>query len=175
MRRLVSLIAGLCLLGAAGDAMAQDACILCDSSTGKEGSARPDERPLTIEITTDLSFSRMALTGRGGQGSAVIDPQTGARRVAGNVVALGGMAVRGSGRITGTPGRAVRIDIPHRIVMSAGSGATAELEGVVTDLPAYPVLDSGGVLEFSFGGELRITGDAGGVFRGRIPISVDYN
>lgn len=174
MRRLLSLLAGLCLLPLADGAAAQDACILCAPSDGDAAPDQPAERPLTIEITTDLAFSRMALTGRG-QGSAVIDPQTGARRVAGNVVALGGMAVRGSGRITGTPGRAVRVDIPQRIVMSAGSGATAELESLVTDLPAYPVLDASGVLEFSFGGELRISGDAGGVFRGRIPISVDYN
>lgn len=173
MRRAVPLMTGLALLIAPAGAAAQDGCILC-APAGGDASREDGERPLTIEITTDLAFSRMALTGPG-QGSAAIDPQTGARRVGGNVVALGGTAVRGSGRITGTPGRAVRVDIPRRIVMTAGNGAQAELEDVVTDLPAYPVLDAGGVLEFSFGGELRISGDAGGVFRGRIPISVDYN
>ena len=46
-------------------AAAQDSCRLCYG----DSTAKPGERPLTIEIWTDLNFSKLALTGRQG-GSA---------------------------------------------------------------------------------------------------------
>ena len=148
---------------------AQEACRLCYSSGGEAG-----ERPLTIEIHADLSFSRLALTGSG-SGSAEIDPATGAKRTTGSLIDLGGMAVQGRGRITGEPGRQVRVDLPGQVTMSSPDGDTAELVDFRTDLPDFPRLDASGALEFTFGARLEMRGRQGGNYRGRIPITVDYN
>lgn len=155
-------------------ALAQAAdCILCEPpKPGESGAKR--ERPLDIEITANLVFSRLALTGRG-EASAAIDPATGQRSVGGGMVDLGGVTVQGRGRITGEPGRPVRVQVPPVIVMTATGGGQARLSDIVTDLPAYPVLDANGTLEFAFGGAIKVDGPGGGQFRGRIPISVDYN
>lgn len=147
---------------------AQESCALC------RAGGENQEQPVAIEIFSGLTFSRLALTGDG-QASAEIDPQTGEKRTSGGIVNLGGSAVQGRGRITGTPGRAVRVDLPSSVIMTSTTGGTAELTDFVTDLPSWPVLDAGGSLEFSFGGKLRINGPIGGNLRGRIPISVDYN
>ena len=65
--------------------------------------------------------------------------------------------------------------MPRQVTMSAADGSNAELTDLVTDLPANPMLDGDGTLEFTFGGKLNVKGHQGGNFRGRIPISVDYN
>lgn len=144
-------------------------CALC--GPGEAGRA---DQPLSIEIDSGLTFSRLALVGRG-DASAQIDPQTGEKRVEGGLIDLGGAAVQGHARITGAPNRAVRITFPASVVMTAQGGGTAELTDFSTDLPPWPVLDSSGGLEFSFGGRLVLRGNAAGALRGRIPISVDYN
>lgn len=136
--------------------------------------ASAEQPPLTIEIGSGLTFSRLALTGKDG-GSAAIDPQSGARSTDGGLVALGGMAVQGRARITGAPLRAVRVDLPRSIAMTTSTGEEALLTDLATDLPAWPVLDATGSLEFSFGGKLTVPPGASGRLRGRIPISVDYN
>jgi hypothetical protein len=136
--------------------------------------APANEPPLTIEIGSGLTFSRLALTGKDG-GSAAIDPQSGARSTDGGLVALGGMAVQGRARITGVPLRAVRVDLPRTVTMSTANGGEAILTDLATDLPAWPTLDATGTLEFSFGGRLTVPAGASGRLRGRIPISVDYN
>lgn len=136
--------------------------------------APAEEPPLTIEIGSGLTFSRLALTGKDG-GSAAIDPQSGTRSTDGGLVALGGLAVQGRARITGVPLRPVRIDLPRTITMTTASGGEATLSDLITDLPAWPVLDATGTLEFSFGGRLTVPPGASGRLRGRIPISVEYN
>ncbi|MFT4027439.1 MAG: DUF4402 domain-containing protein [Novosphingobium sp.] len=146
----------------------------CILAAALPASAAEPERPLTIEITSGLEFSRLAMTGQD-DGQAQIDARTGSRRVAGGLVGLGGMTVQGRGRITGTPLRSVRIDLPAQVGMTTPGGGRAELSGLATDLPDFPMLDASGVLEFSFGGKLRVQAGAGGTFRARIPISVDYN
>lgn len=148
---------------------AQDACRLCYSDPG----AAPGERPLQLEIFADLAFSKLAQTGQGG-GSATLGPE-GGKQTSGGIIDLGGMAVGGHGRISGEPGRAVRVDLPDRVPMSAGSGGEAELSQFTTSLPARPVLGPDGTLEFSFGARLVVKGKGGGNYRGRIPITVDYN
>ena len=175
MPRLSSLFAALLLaLPLTAPALAQNAgCILCEVPPAG-GTQLPRERPLEIEITANLAFSRLALTGRG-EASAAIDPQSGMRRVGGGMVDLGGVTVQGRGRISGAPGRPVRVDLPATIIMTSTTGAQAELTGLITDLPAFPVLEATGTLEFAFGGELRVDGPTGGQLRGRIPITVDYN
>ena len=101
MPRPFSLFAALLLaLPLTAPALAQDAgCILCEVPPA-DGSQPPRERPLEIEITANLAFSRLALTGRG-EASAAIDPQSGMRRVGGGMVDLGGVTVQGRGRISG--------------------------------------------------------------------------
>ena len=164
----IILALGSLALGIAAPAAAQD-CALCFSAP-----AAPGERPLTIEISTGIAFSRLAIAGHDG-GTAAIDPQTGAKRTGQGLLDLGGSAVQGRGRISGTPGRAVRIDLPSRVTMTAADGSSAMLTDLATDLPAWPVLDSSGTLEFGFGGRIEVRGSTGGNFRGRIPITVDYN
>ena len=104
MKRSLALCTSALLL-AALPAQAQDACRLCYS----EG--QPGERPLTLEIWTDLSFARLALLSRSG-GSAQVDAQTGGKTTQGDLISLGGAPVTGRGKVTGIPLRQVRIDLP---------------------------------------------------------------
>ena len=167
MVRTFALAAGLLLCAPAA---AQDSCRLCYG----DSTAKPGERPLTIEIWADLNFSKLALTGRQG-GSAELSAIDGTKRTTGEVIDLGGIAVTGHGRITGVPLREVRIDLPDTVAMSTPDGGQARLAQFTTDLPPHPQLDANGELEFSFGARLIINGSRGGNYRGRIPISVDYN
>lgn len=166
MVRPMPLILALVL---AAPAAAQSDCRLCYSETGK-----PGERPLTLEIFADLNFAKLALAGRDG-GSAEVDAASGSKRTGGAMVNLGGMAVTGRGRVTGEPLKEVRIDLPQSVPMSAPDGGTAELTGFTTDLASRPTLDANGELTFSFGAQLVIRHGRGGNYRGRIPITVDYN
>lgn len=158
------------LLALAAPAAGQDTCRLCYSSE----PSRPGERPLTLEINADLSIGKLAMAGEG-SGSAELDAQTGAKRTSGALIDLGGAAIQGHGRITGEPLRGVRVDLPGRVAMTAPDGSPAELTDFTSSLPANPVLDGNGVLEFTFGARLVVKGRKGGNYRGRIPISVDYN
>tara|TARA_R110000824_G_scaffold30137_1_gene99459 strand:- start:2045 stop:2590 length:546 start_codon:yes stop_codon:yes gene_type:complete len=152
-------------------------CRLCATSPEPFGLAKTtsgkSEIPLQIEITTDLDFSRLAVLGNSG-GVVSIDPMSGNRQIRGSIANLGGMALHGEGRLTGEPGRTVRIFLPERIQLSAPNGSTAELEKLETNLPELARLDQTGRLTFAFGGQLRVRGDASGQFRGRIAITADY-
>ena len=59
--------------------------------------------------------------------------------------------------------------------MTAADGSAAELTEFSTDLPSRPTLDANGELSFSFGARLIMRSGGGGNYRGRIPITVDYN
>src|SRR5690606_23889493 len=126
-----------------------------------------------IELESGLQFSRLGLLGRR-DGGAEIDPLTGAKRVDGNMVDLGGMSYQGRARVTGEPLRPVRIELPSPAQLRSPGGGKAELSDFVTDLPPVAMLDENGVLEFSFGARLTSRGARGGHFRGRIAIRVDY-
>ncbi|MCZ8321604.1 MAG: DUF4402 domain-containing protein [Novosphingobium sp.] len=154
----------------AAPATGQDGCRLCYSDV----AGKPGERPLALEIFTDLNFARLALAGRDG-GSAEVDAASGSKRTGGGVVNLGGMPVTGRGRVTGEPLREVRIVLPSTVPMTAPDGGSAELTGFTTDLPGRPTLDANGELTFSFGARLVLRGARGGNYRGRIPITVEYN
>lgn len=132
-----------------------------------------EEAPLRVEIRTQLDFSRAATGGKGG-GQISIDPDNDMRRVDGDIVDLGGSAMAGSAVVTGAPGRYVRIDMPLSIRMTSSSGGAIEINNLRTNLPPSPKLDHFGKLEFSFGGDLRINGNVSGTFRGRIPITAEY-
>ncbi len=171
-RLVITLLISVMTLGWGGPARAQ--CILCDkpeSSTPVKSLALP-ERPLSIEITADLDFSR--LTTNGENGAILVDPAADGRSLQGDVIDLGGYALKGEVVITGTPGRGVRIHLPTEIELSAPTGATARVSPIVTNLPPMPRLDMSGRLVFNFGGKLHITRGLDGNFRGRIPITADY-
>ena len=131
------------------------------------------ERPLSIEIESGIQFGRMALRGHA-EGRAEIDPQTGTNRVDGNMIDLGGNSYQGRARVTGEPLRPVRIEMPASVLLRSANGGEARLSEFVTDLPAAPMLDANGVLEFAFGAQISSNGASGGDFRGRIRIRVDY-
>jgi hypothetical protein len=76
--------------------------------------------------------------------------------------------------VRGEPGRAVRIDLPARIELHSIGGGRIAIDGIISDLPGAPQLDSNGNLSFRFGGRLRVVGDAEGDYRGDVPITVEY-
>lgn len=162
------LAAAIALGSAAPGAASEPSCALCLASESADA-----ELPLRIELESGLQFSRLGLRGQVG-GSAEIDPRTGAKRVDGNMVDLGGLSYQGSARITGEPLRPVRIELPARVPLRGPDGSEAELSHFVTDLPPVPMLDANGVLEFSFGARLSSRSAHGGQFRGRVAIRVDY-
>lgn len=132
-----------------------------------------DARPLHIEIRSSLDFSRATASGNGG-GSIAIDPDSGARTVTGDIVDLGGAPFAGSVVVTGEPGRAVRIEMPATIRLTSATGGSVEIVGLRTNLSPAPRLDMYGRLEFAFGGNLLLKGSVSGQFRGRIPITAEY-
>ncbi|MEQ1547135.1 MAG: DUF4402 domain-containing protein [Chakrabartia sp.] len=164
-------IAGLALVSTQGVAQDMPTCRLCAPGTDSRDSV-PD-LPLRIEVETALDFSKVAQSGGGG-GNISVDPQTGARRLGGALVDLGGMVLRGTVRITGTPRAMIRVELPSRVELRSSSGGKVELVDLVSDLPSGPRIGADGQLNFSFGGRLLIKGDVSGNFRGSIPISADY-
>ncbi len=151
-------------------------CRLCASPAGDSTTSVTElksEKPLRIEITANLDFSRLALLNRAG-GEVSIDPVSGHRRVSGAITDLGGMSLNGEGRLEGEPGRYVRVNLPESITLSAPNGSTAQVVKLETNLPAQAKLDREGRLKFTFGGKLQVTGNAGGQYRGRIAITAEY-
>ena len=167
-RKGTVLVAAIAMLSALPVSAESAACLLCEPSLGAR-----DEQPLRIELQSGLQFSRLGLLGRV-DGQAEIDPQTGHKRVDGNMVDLGGLSYRGRARVTGEPLRPVRVELPTRVRLHSPDGAEAELGDFETDLPPVPMLDENGVLEFSFGARLSTRSARGGHFRGRIAVRVDY-
>ena len=163
---------GACLISVPLHAQIQPDCRLCAPQTDEKPEQR-DEIPIRIEVETALDFSRVA-QGSGQGGDVAIDPQTGSRQVQGGLIDLGGIGVRGSVRITGEPRRAVRISFPPRVQLRSNTGAIAEIIDFSTDLVGPPSIGPDGHLTFSFGGRLSVKGHVSGVFRGKIPISADY-
>jgi Domain of unknown function (DUF4402) len=144
-------------------------CRLC---APKSGDAAASEKTLQVDIINGLTFSRAAHTGAGkGQISVAAD---GASNIGGGLVALGGYAVAGSAVIHGEPGRYVRIDLPARVEMTSSTGGKVEIANLRTSLGLNPQLDATGQLTFSFGGDLNVDSDLSGKFRGRIPITAEY-
>lgn len=169
MLRAVGALGLLPLLVATGG----EACRLCKPSDASTVSVETREIPISIDITTQLDFSRAALSGANG-GAIELDPDNGDRRVDGGLLDLGGSALAGSAVIRGEPGRPVRIDIPTTIRMTSSTGGSIEIWGLRTNLNRTPQLDSSGRLSFSFGGRLVVRGSTAGTFRGRIPITAQY-
>jgi hypothetical protein len=147
--------------------------LLGNFSENSVGFDRSDERSIRIEIVTELNFSRAAVIGAGG-GEIAVAADQGSKTSAQGMVDLGGYAMAGQVRVYGEPGRAVRIDLPRVVKMQSTSGGHIEISDLRSNLPPAPRLDAQGELSFAFGGRLAVTGNASGSFRGRIPITVDY-
>ncbi len=169
--RLLTILLGLPLLLTPLQASPQ--CRLCTA----DEQARQQERseastPLRVVIEADIKFSRLALNGSSGE--ARLDENSGITRTDGGLINLGGLSLTGSARVTGEPGRAVRIDLPDQVRMVNQTGDPAELTNLRTNLPAHPRLNQDGALSFRFSGTLRVNSASGGNYRGRIPITAEY-
>ena len=157
-------------IGFAPRAAAQ--CRLCEAPSTTPNESASDEAPLEISIDTDLDFDRLLLA-TAGDGSARLAPD-GTRLASGSVSSIGGRAVVARIVVHGSPNRPVSIDLPKRVDLFGVKGGTLSIVSVISDLPRDRALDSSGKLEFRIGGELVLSGDADGEYRGDVPVSVDY-
>ena len=153
-----------------GSAPAQ--CRLCDTPT-----TSPDQTtatmPIRLEVQARLDFDQVVLLDAAASGTARIAPD-GSSSTSGSIGTLSGRAMVGSVIVRGEPGRLVRIGFPDVISLYGLSGSSIRLRALTSDLPSMARLDSHGMLRFRFGGELEVSGNAEGNFRGDIPITVDY-
>ncbi len=147
--------------------------VLCLPLLAAAGDGVRSEVPISIDITTQLDFSRAAITGKSG-GTIILDAQSGTKRMDGGLVDLGGFGLAGTAIVKGEPGRSVRIDMPSNIKMTSTSGGQIDITGLRTNLSAAPRLDAFGQLTFAFGGNVEVKGNISGTFRGRIPITAEY-
>ena len=129
-------------------------------------------RPLRIAVSTGLEFAPVA-TGPAG-GDANLDAHSGEQRAGGDAVTLGGYAFRGEVTIEGEPGQSIRVDMPRIIELSSPEGATARVVEIASTLGPAPRLGIDGRLVFKFGGRLEVDGGLDGNFRGRVPITAEY-
>ncbi len=158
-------------VAAAIGAPARAQCRLCDlPSTQMPADSADGDVQLSIE--TALDFDRLIFSGSG-MGAATLRPD-GSNAAEGVVTSVGPRATVGTVLVHGEPGRALRVEVPHRIELFSLGGGRITLDQVATDLPPMPRLDSAGNLSFRFGGRLVVTGDADGQFRGDLPITVEY-
>jgi Domain of unknown function (DUF4402) len=173
LSRLLILIASYIGPALVPAALSAEECRLCTSQPSGGEAGKPErQEPLHVDIISGLSFNRTAHTGNGG-GQISVDTN-GTSNIRGGLINLGGYAVAGNALVRGAPGRIIRIDLPSNVQMTSSTGSKIEIVDLRTDLPASPRLDSSGQLSFSFGGELNVAGDLSGSFRGRIPITAQY-
>lgn len=149
-------------------------CRLCADTPEQSQIDTGPQIPLRITIEADIRFNTLAFASNGIGGEAELDPQSGATRINGGLVDLGGLSLTGSARITGEPGRVVRVDMPPSIRLTSQTGGKADLVSLETSLSARPRIGVDGSLTFTFAGTLRVDGGIGGSYRGRIPITAVY-
>ena len=164
----IALAAGAACLAVWRPAAAQ--CRLCDTPSTAVGSDDGGQS-IRLEVESRIDFDRLIVTGTG-DAIATLRPDGSATGDLGVVVSP--RASVGTILVHGEPGRAVRVDLPSRIVLSSTQGGEIVFEDVVSDLPSLPRLDSTGNLSFRLGGRLRVRGDSDGEFRGDLPITVEY-
>ena len=165
------LLAVAAVLGLVSEAPAAAQCRLCTApATAREGATA--DQDIRLDIETSLNFDRLILFGAG-SGSAMIRPD-GSTTAQGSVSDIGPRAMVGTAVVHGQPGRAVRVELPRRILLHSLSGGQISVDDVSNDLPSLPRLDSAGTLTFRFGGRVTISGDSDGAYRGDLPITVEY-
>ena len=154
---------------------AQDApaapCRLCSTDSSGIPDARP-AAPLRLQVETRLDFDKIVFEG-GGSALLTLSP-SGVTRLSGAASAAGARLMPGSVLIRGEPGRAVRVDLPAKVVLFGEGSGSISIDSLTTDLPSFPQIGPDGTLSFRFGGDLRLTGDSDGAYRGTIDIVVDY-
>ena len=154
---------------------AQDAaiapCQLCSADPSDALNARP-AAPLHLQVETRLDFDKVVFEGNG-NALFVLSPD-GVTRISGAAAAAGARAMPGSVLIRGEPGRAVRVDLPGKVTLFGEGSGSLSIDSLTTDLPVFPRIGADGTLSFRFGGDLRLSGDSDGAYRGSIDIVVDY-
>jgi len=147
-------------------------CRLCDKPTTAVTQSSEDAG-LELEIQTNLDFDRL-IVGGSGQGAAVVRPD-GSTAAQGAVGTVSPRAMVGTALIHGESSKVVRVELPRRIDLYSTSGdGQITVDGVTSDLPSLPRLDSAGNLTFHFGGRVTVTGGADGDYRGDLPITIEY-
>lgn len=144
-------------------------CLLCTAGPADSLNARP-AAPLHLQVETRLDFDKVVFAGNG-SALVALSPD-GITRSTG--AATGARPMPGSVLIRGEPGRAVRVDLPGQVSLFGDGSATLRIDSIVTDLPPFPRIGADGTLLFRFGGDLRVSGEGDGTFRGTIDIVVDY-
>lgn len=152
-------------------APASPPCLLC-STGGTPVAQETAPVPVRLEVQTSLDFDKVILTGPTG-GMARLAPD-GSRLTTGEVEAISPRAMIGELLIRGEPGRVVRVSLPERVTLSGAVGGSLTISRLGSDLPATPRLDANGQLRVRFGGELLVSGEAEGDYRGNIAITVEY-
>jgi len=147
-------------------------CRLCDTPTTAPDQASTS-MPIRLEVQARLDFDQVVLLDSAASGTARIAPD-GSNSTSGSIGALSGRAMVGSVIVRGEPGRLVRIGFPDVVQLYGLTGGTIRVRALTSDLPAAARLDSQGMLRFRFGGELDVSGNVEGDYRGDIPITVDY-
>ena len=167
----LALLVALSAVAAGGFSAARAQCRLCSKPTTAL-SHEADGDGLQLEVETSLDFGRLILAGAG-TGAAVIRPD-GSNAAEGSLTGVSPRAMVGTAVVHGTPGRAVRVELPRRIDLYSIAGGRITVDDVVSDLSSLPRLDSAGNLTFRFGGRVTVTGDSEGQYRGDMPITVEY-
>ncbi|MEQ1724788.1 MAG: DUF4402 domain-containing protein [Sphingopyxis sp.] len=152
-------------------------CLLCagDARNPSDAIDSPEdmnERPLRVEITADLDFSRLVVGNTGG--NVRIDPATGHRLVTGDVHSVAATGFSGRIHIEGAPGRMVRIVLPNVVALTSTSGGRVMVSGLTTGAASVVRIGPDGRLDVALGGQLQLSGAVDGDFRGRIPVTVSY-
>ena len=169
--KTLALLVALSAVAAVGSSAARAQCRLCSKpTTALSQEANGDG--LQLEVETSLDFGRLILAGAG-TGAAVIRPD-GSNAAEGSLTGVSPRAMVGTAVVHGTPGRAVRVELPRRIDLYSIAGGRITVDDVVSDLSSLPRLDSAGNLTFRFGGRVTVTGDSEGQYRGDMPITVEY-
>jgi hypothetical protein len=146
-------------------------CRLCSATPDDSINARP-VTPLRLEVETRLDFDKIIF---GGNGSAVLALSPGgATRLSGAATAAGARAMPGTVLVRGEPGRAVRIELPPEVRLFGDGSGSIRIDSLVTDLASFPRIGDDGTLSFRFGGDLRLSGDSDGAYRGTIDITIEY-
>lgn len=153
-----------------GPAPAQ--CRLCDTPTSSLDQSTIS-MPIRLEAQARLDFDQVVLLDSSIPGTARISAD-GTTATSGSIGALSGRAMVGSVIVRGEPGRLVRIGFPDAIQLYGLTGSWIRVHALTSDLPSAARLDSHGMLRFRFGGELEVSGNVEGDYRGDIPITVDY-
>ena len=164
---LIALFAGVLLT--AVPAIGQ--CRLCDTPTTTP-DAESDSIPIRLDVQARLDFDQLILRDAS-NGTARLSPD-GSSSSSGSIETMSGRAMVGSVIVTGEPGRLLRIGFPGAIELTSLSGSAIRLTNLTSDLPSAARLDSAGRLTFHFGGEITLSGNVDGTYRGDIPITVDY-